>query len=82
MKSNCEECKLKNECSPMYPCELNNKWEEARAEADRYKAAWSKLRTFVEALQDGFENYHAYSSPHLEDVENEMNLLEEELLKI
>ena len=81
MKSNCEECKLKDDCSPMYPCELSNKLEETRIELDNYKSAWNKIKDFIEDLQEGFENTFAYSNPQIEEIEDEMNRLEEKLLK-
>lgn len=79
IKSNCEEYRLKDECMVLYPCEHSNKLEEARLELDRYKEAWSQLKRFVEALQDGHENQYAFSNQYIEYIEDEMTQLEDKL---
>ena len=81
LKSNCEECYIRKDCEQMYPCEHNNALEEVKWQFSRYKDAWDKLREFVEALQEGFENTFGYSNPQIEEIEGQMNQLEEKLLK-
>ena len=81
MKSNCEECKLKDECRHFYPCETDNIDEIVTRKLGGYAMAWDKLKDFVETLQEGFENTFAYSNPQIEEIEDEMNRLEEKLLK-
>lgn len=74
---NCENCELRAECSPMYPCELSNKLEEARAELCKYKNAWEDLKDSVAILQLNFENAYHYSNPQIEEIECYINQFEE-----